>query len=84
MTKQLEKPQEIKVSANMKGAPLTVTRNGQREKVTAIYEHWRVADEWWGDEVERDYFRIRTSKKLVYDIYRDMTANRWYLSKMYD
>ena len=84
MTKQLERPQEIRVSTNIKGVPLTFTRNGQRERVAAIYEQWRVSDEWWGNEVERDYFRIKTNKGLVYDIYRDRTANQWYLSKIYD
>ncbi len=44
MVKQLEKPQEIKVKANISGVPLSLTRNGHREKVAAIYEHWRVAD----------------------------------------
>jgi len=84
MAKQLEKPQEIKVRANIEGVPLSFTRNGHREKVAAIYERWRVADEWWGNEVERDYFRIKTSAGLVCDIYRDTVANQWYLSKIHD
>lgn len=84
MAKQLQKPQEIKVRANINGVPLSFTRNGRREKVAAIYEHWRLADEWWGNEVERHYFRIKTSAGLVCDIFRDMVANSWYLSKIHD
>jgi hypothetical protein len=84
MVKQLEKPQEIKVKANISGVPLSLTRNGHREKVAAIYEHWRVADEWWGNEVERDCFRIRTSAGLVCDIFRDTVAHCWYLSRVHD
>ena len=84
MTKQLEKPQEIKVTANIKGVPLRFTRNDHREKVAAIYEHWRVSDEWWGNEVKRDCFMVKTSAGLVCDIYRDIVANRWYLSKIHD
>jgi len=84
MAKQLEKPQEINVRTNIKGVPVGLTRNGHREKVVAIYERWRVADEWWGSEVERDYFRIRTSAGLVCDIFRNTVANRWYLSKIHD
>lgn len=84
MAKQLEKPQEIRVTANIQGVPLGFTRNGHREKVAAIYEQWRVADEWWGNEVERNYFRIKTSAGLVCDIYRDVVANQWYLSKIHD
>jgi len=84
MAKQLEKPPEIKITANINGVPICLTRNGRGEKVTAIYERWRIADEWWGKEVVRDYFRIRTSAGLVCDIFRDTTSNRWYLSKIHD
>ena len=84
MAKQMEKPQEIKVRTNITGVPVSFTRNGHREKVAAIYEHWKVADEWWGNEVERAYFRIKTSGGLVCDIFRDTIANRWYLSKIHD
>lgn len=84
MAKQLEKPEEIKVTANIRGLPISITRNGRRERVAAIYEHWRLADEWWGNEVERDYFRIKTSAGSVCDIYRDTPANQWYLSKIHD
>jgi len=84
MARLLEKPEEIKVSSNMRGIPLSLTRNGKREKITKIYEHWRVADEWWGKEIQRDYFRIKTSKGLACDIYHDIVANLWYLSRIHD
>ena len=84
MAKQMEKPQEIKVRTNITGVPVSFIRNGHQEKVAAIYEHWKVADEWWGNEVERGYFRIKTSGGLVCDIFRDTIANRWYLSKIHD
>jgi hypothetical protein len=84
MAKQLEKPLEIRVRANIAGVPVSLIRNGRSEKVTAIYGRWRIADEWWGKEVERDYFRVRTSAGLVGDIFRDTTSNRWYLSKILD
>jgi hypothetical protein len=84
MTKQLQRPSEITVRSNIDGVPVSLIRNGRREKVAAIYGRWRVADEWWGKEVERDYFRIRTSAGLVCEIFRDTTSNRWYLSKIHD
>jgi hypothetical protein len=67
----------------MAGVPVSLTRNGYRERVTAIYERWRLADEWWGKKVERDYFRVRTTT-AVCDIYRDSVSNRWYLDKIHD
>jgi len=77
MAKQLKKPEEIKVTVNVKGAPLSLLRSGKRQKITGIY------DRWWM-ETEKAYFRVRTSEGLVYDIYHDVANNRWYLAKIHD
>lgn len=77
MAKLSKKPEEIKVTVNIKGAPLSLLRNGKREKITAIYDRWRV-------ETEKDYFKVKTSRGLVYDIYHEIADNRWYLAKIYD
>jgi len=84
MSKQPEKAQRIEVKTNMAGAPVSVIRNGFRERVTAIYERWRLSDEWWEKEVERDYFRVGTSAGIVLDIYRDNASNCWYLDRIHD
>lgn len=83
MTDHAVSPCEIRVGTNIKGVPLCLTRNGRREKVAAIYEHWQLAEEVRSNKPERDYFRIKTSQGLVCDIYRDMTVNRWYLGKIH-
>ena len=84
MSRQLQKAEEIGVKTNIAGVAVSLTRKGRREKVTAIYERWRLADEWWGEEVQRDYFRVRTSTGIVLDIYRDSKSNRWYIDKIHD
>ncbi len=84
MAKLLEKPEEIRVSVNTSGVPLILLRDGKREKITGIYNRWRVADQWWGKEIERHYFTVKTSKGLVCDIYHDIISNHWYLAKIYD
>ncbi len=84
MTKLLRKPKEIKVRCNIGGTPLSFVRNDKMEKIKSIYQHWRVADEWWREEIARDCFTIRTSSGLVCDIYRDMKTNRWYLNRIHD
>lgn len=84
MAKLLEKPEEIRVSVNTSGVPLSLLRNGRRERITRIYDRWRLADQWWGEGVERHYFRVKTSKGLVCDIYHDLVANIWYLSRIHD
>ena len=84
MAKVMEKPEEIKVSINVKGVPLNLSRNGKRERINGIYDKWRVAGQWLGTETENLYFRVKTSKGLVCDIYHDMTSNQWYLVRIYD
>ena len=84
MAKLLEKPEEIKVRSTIEGIPVSIIRNSKLERVKGIYQRWRVADEWWRQEIARDCFRIRTSSGLVCDIYRDMVTNRWYLSRIHD
>ena len=84
MAKILEKPEELKVSVNMQGVPLTLVRNGESQRITKVYEQWRVTEEWWGKEILRNYFKVKTNKGLVYDIYRDTPGGGWYLSRIYD
>ena len=84
MAKLLEKPEEIRVRSNVEGVPVGIIRGGKFERVKSIYQRWRVADEWWRQEIARDCFRIGTSSGLVGDIYHDMVANRWYLSRIHD
>jgi hypothetical protein len=75
--KAVREPEEIKVTANVKGVPVRLSRKGKREKITAIYDRWRV-------ETEKDYFRVKISRGLIYDIYHDIENKRWYLAKIYD
>lgn len=84
MSKLLEKPEEIKVRSNADGMPVSIVREGKLERVKSVYQHWRVVDQWWRQEIARDCFRIRTSGGLMCDIYRDMTTNRWHLSRIHD
>ncbi len=81
MAKLLARPEELRVTANIEGTPLTIIRNGRPERVTRIYQRWHVEDEL---EVTRNYFRVRTSKGLIYDIYRDVVSNLWYLGRICD
>jgi hypothetical protein len=83
MKRQMGQPEEIEVSTGMKGEILGFTRNGLWQRIGAIYERWHLADEWWGKEVKRHYFKIETSRG-VYDIYHDLIDDRWYLDKVYD
>jgi len=84
MSGQAQRFWEIEVRTDTAGVPVTVMRNGRREEIIAVCERWRLADEWWGKEVEWDYFRIGTSAGVVLDIYRDSASVGWYLDKLHD
>lgn len=84
MAKILEKPEELKVTVNVQGTPLTLARNGDRQRITRVYEKWRTEDELFGREMSRHYFRVKTSKGMVCDIYRDMPGDNWYLLRIHD
>jgi hypothetical protein len=82
MAKLLEKPEELKVTANIEGTPLTITRDGKAERVTRIYQQWRVSEQLFEQETLKNYFRVRTSKGLIYDVFRDMVSNSWFLGRV--
>ncbi len=84
MAKLIEKPQEVKVTVNINGIPLILFRNGNPERITKIYHHWRVVEQWWEEEIPKEYFTVKTSRGLVYDIYRDTLTSSWYLSRIHD
>jgi len=84
LAKLLEKPEELKVSVNIQGVPLTLVRNGEAQRITKVYQHWRAVEQWLEKEILRNYFRVKTTRGLVCDIYRDMPTGCWYLSRIYD
>jgi hypothetical protein len=81
MAQLLEKPEGLKVTANIEGTPLTTSRNGKAERVTRIYQQWQVSEQLFEQDNLKNYFRVKTSKGL-YDIYRDIASNSWYLGRV--
>lgn len=71
-------PREIEVQANDWGEPVAVTRNGRRIKVMAILNTWRIDDEWWREEISRQYFQVELKDGLVLTVFRDLLSGRWY------
>ena len=84
MAKLLEKPEELTVKVNVRGIPLSLSLDGDRQRITKVYEKWRAVEEWWGKEMDCSYFRVKTSKGMVCDIYHDLPGGNWYLSRIHD
>lgn len=83
MTVLLEKPEELKVTTNVEGTPLVVTRSGKTERVACIYKQWQANEQIVSQESQKTFFLIKTTRGTC-DIYRDARSNLWYLSKIYD
>lgn len=79
-----KEPQRIEVDVGESGEPLSIGLDGARQKVLAIYERWRLEDEWWGKEERRCYYKIQTGRGLVCDIYHEMLTDIWYLARTCD
>lgn len=84
MAKLTQKPEELKVNANVQGTPITIKRNGETQRITKVYQRWREAEDEWDKKIARNYFTVKTNRGLVCDIYRDMPVGCWYLSRIYD
>ncbi len=84
MARLVKKPERLKVTANIEGTPLTITRDGKAERVTRIYHQWHESEQFCDQAILKNYFRVRTNKGLIYDIYRDTASNSWYLGRIFD
>ena len=81
---KLDKYEELKVSTNIKGIPLSITREGKPERVTRIYRSWHGIDDSQENQITKHYFTVRTSKGFIYDIYRPTASNCWYLGNIHE
>ena len=84
MAKLLDVHEELKVSTNIKGIPLTISRDGKSERVTRIYRSWHDIRNSQDNQITRQYFTVRTGKGLICDIYRAGTSNHWYLGTIHE
>lgn len=84
MAKLLEKPEELRVTVDVEGIPLSIIREGKAERVTRIHQHWHASEQLWSQEISKSCFGIGTNKGIVYDIYHDTISNLWYLNRIYN
>jgi len=84
VTRRSKEPKRIEVEVNAESEPLSIGMDGERHNILAVYERWRLEDEWWGKEERRCYYKIQTGHGLVCDIYHEMLTDIWYLARTYD
>ncbi len=84
MSKLFSQAITLKVEEDAHHRPVSFLYKGGKERVEDILERWRVAQGWWKQAVEREYFRVRSGRGIVYELYRDLLGGGWYLQRIYD
>jgi hypothetical protein len=83
MPKTSQKKEQFKVSTNIEGTPVGIVRDAKPERITRIYQQWHRPAEALCDS-SRTYYKIRTSRGLICDIYREGLSQAWRISQIYD
>ncbi len=84
MTKLLPSLPIIEVETAADGRPARLRWRRWQVEVAAICNHWRVEDDWWRQEVARDYYKVRTADGTLCVIFRDRQQGTWHLQRIYD
>jgi hypothetical protein len=74
----------VDVEADSLWTPLRLTWQGSTHAVECITERWRVDEEWWRGRIWREYFTLTTSTGLLMEVFHDLTADKWYVQRVYD
>ena len=74
----------LEVQEDIRHRPITFLYKGGKEGVEEICEQWRASQEWWKRATNREYFRVRTARGIVCEMYRDLLTGTWYLQRIYD
>ena len=84
MSKLFHEAITLEVKENIHHRPISFLYKGRNEGVKEICEQWRVSQEWWRSAVDREYFRVRTVRGIICEMYRDLLTGAWYLQRIYD
>ncbi len=74
----------IRVLADETGAPVQFTWRGQTHVVQAVSNRWRLDDAWWRGRVWREYFKVTTDRQLLVVLFQDLSAEAWFIQRIYD
>jgi hypothetical protein len=84
MSKLFHEAITLEVKEDIQHRPISFLHKGRKEDVKEICELWRVSREWWKSAIDREYFRVRTVRGIVCEMYRDLLTGAWYLQRIYD
>jgi hypothetical protein len=84
MSKLFHEAITLEVKEDIQHRPIAFSYKGRREGVEEICQQWRASQGWWKSSIDREYFRVRTVRGIVCEMYRDLPTGAWYLQRIYD
>lgn len=74
----LNLPIPIAVDVARDGEPAAVLVRGRLKPVAAVVDHWRVDEEWWRQEISREYVEVEFADGQRLTIFRDLITGGWF------
>lgn len=74
-------PCPIQVTTARDGLPRAIVWHKRLRKVRRVHELWRERKQWWGQSIERDYFRLELDDGQMRVVFREGQANQWLLER---
>ncbi|MDH4068134.1 MAG: hypothetical protein OEU97_04270 [Dehalococcoidia bacterium] len=84
MSKLFHEAITLEVKEDIQHKPIAFLYKGGKEGIEEICEQWRASQGWWKRATAREYFRVRTARGIVCEMYRDLLTGAWYLQRIYD
>ncbi len=75
------KPCPIQVTTARDGLPRAIVWRERLREVRRVHELWRERKQWWGQPIERDYFRLELDDGQMRVVFREVQGNRWLLER---
>lgn len=73
----LNEPRLIKVLTE-RDLPVAILREEGREPVEKVQDTWIVQDEWWRQEIDRQYYNLLLRNGTLRTVYHDRLTDTWY------
>lgn len=73
----LNAPRPIQIVVDQ-GDPVAMFHRGHRIAVEHIQDTWIVQDEWWREEIDRQYYALLFRDGVRRTVYHDRIAGTWF------
>jgi hypothetical protein len=76
----------IRVHTDSDGEPMTFIWHGETHCIETVEDIREPQLDWWSPtgEIHRVYYLVTTNRHLICELYRDVPAAAWYISRVYD